>query len=106
MIETISLFVAPITAVMGMGWLALRYQMHWQQVFPETGLQPEHIRLKLAGWCSLLLSAVSCLGADHPSMAALVWVMLLALAGLLVAMLLAFRPKILRWICLPVFVKR
>jgi Protein of unknown function (DUF3325) len=103
MTEVLCLLVAVITAVLGMGWLALGYKVHWRQVFPDNDSQSDSLRLKVFGYGFLLLSALSCLMADHPSMAVLVWVMLQTLAAMTIAMMLGHRPSALRWICLPFF---
>lgn len=50
----------------------------------------------MLGTLALLASLVLCLMADHPSMAALVWVMLLAFGAACVALLLAWRAVLLR----------
>jgi hypothetical protein len=106
MTETIWLIAAVMAALLSMSWLALAYESHWQQVFPDTGTLPNSSRLKLTGWVFLLLSAVFCLNADHPSMAVLVWVMLLAVAAFSVAMMLSHRPAILKVICPQLFAVR
>ncbi len=106
MTEAIWLVAAAMAAVLSMSWLALAYENHWQQVFPQTGTLPNRSRLKLTGWAFLLLSAVFCLNADHPSMAVLVWVMLLTVAAFSVAMMLSHRPGLLKMICPPLFAAR
>lgn len=103
MTEAMWLIAAVITAILSMGWLALSYQSHWQQVFPQSEAKPGRSRLKGFGWSFLVVSAGCCLAADHPSMAVLVWVMLLALAAMTIAMILSRRPTLLRIICLPFF---
>ncbi len=103
MTETIWLIAAVTAALLSMSWLALAYESHWQQVFPESGTLQNRRRPKLSAWGFLLLSAVFCLNADHPSMAVLVWVMLLAVAAFSVAMMLSHRPALLKIICLPLF---
>lgn len=103
MTEVMWLIAAGLTAVLSMGWLALSYQSHWQQVFPKSKVNPDGLRLKIVAWSFLVVSAGCCLAADHPSMAVLVWVMLLALAAMTVAMILSRRPALLRIICPPFF---
>jgi hypothetical protein len=49
----------------------------------------------LLGACALVLSLLLCLMADHVTMAPLVWVMSLAAAALIVALTLAWRPRLL-----------
>lgn len=101
MTEALWLIAAAIAALAGMGWLALTLQPHRKQVFPAELQAVATRRLKMLGWSFLLLSAVFCFQADHPSMAVLVWVMLQAFAAMLVAMMLSRRPAILRLICPP-----
>jgi uncharacterized membrane protein YfcA len=96
MIEAAFLAIAVVFSVLGMGWMALANPVHWQQVFPGQKKQPDTRWLRSFGWIALVMSAVSCLLADHPSMAVLVWVMLLALAAISVAMMLGYRPAWLR----------
>ncbi|MCH7343805.1 DUF3325 domain-containing protein [Pelomonas sp. CA6] len=95
----IALAMASVLALLGMGWLALAMEVHWAQVHgregPPAGSAP---RLRWLGAGALLGALALCLRADHASMAALVWVMLLAAAALGVALTLAWRPAALRWL--------
>ncbi|MCR6651372.1 MAG: DUF3325 domain-containing protein [Cellvibrionaceae bacterium] len=89
------LFLAVLFALMGMALLALSLEAHWRQVFTtsppkETGKK----LLRTLGYVSQGLSLTFCLGADHPSMAALVWVMFLAGAAFAIGLLLAWSPGI------------
>lgn len=103
MTEALWLIAAVISTLVGMGWLALAYDTHWQQVFPKHTVQPLVQRLRVAGWTLLLVSAGCCLMADHPSMAVLVWIMLLAVAAMTIAMVLSRQPVLLRVISVPIF---
>lgn len=98
MAEALTLCLAALIALAGMGWLALSLEVHWRQIFGRKAVltAAKANGLRLAGWTSLLLSAVLCFIADRPSMASLVWVMLLAVAAGLVALLLAWRAHWLR----------
>ena len=98
MSEALWLIAATFFAVAGMGWLALSLSHHWQQVFPNAG-DAHILRLRSAGWGFLVLSALSCFQADHPSMAVLVWVMLIPLSAIMIAMMLIWCPRLLRVIC-------
>ncbi len=102
MAETLTLALAALFSFAGMGWLALSLEVHWHQLFGrQASLGPGTVRrLRLAGWAGLLLSAVFCFIADRPSMAVLVWVMLLAGAATGVALLLAWRAHWLRLLVL------
>ncbi|HVK99988.1 MAG TPA: DUF3325 domain-containing protein [Dongiaceae bacterium] len=91
------LVFAAIANVAGFAWLALAMNVHWQQI--QGGPAPSHaqrIALRLLGITGLVGSAILCFLADRPSMAVLVWIMLLAGAAVLVALTLAWRPGLLR----------
>lgn len=80
----------------GMAWLALSMEPHWQQAKGAIAL-PRRIvlALRMMGAVALAASLLICLHADHPTMATLVWVMGLAACGLGVAFALAWRPRTL-----------
>lgn len=98
MAEALWLASAQVLALAGMGWLALGMEVHWEQVMLcPRGMPPNPRRaLRTLGSAALLLSLCACLMADRPSMAILVWVMVLAGSALTVSMLLASRPHVLR----------
>lgn len=98
MSETFWLLLAAALAFSGMAWLALAMEVHWGQVMhrPAGHAQTTRRGLRGGGAAALGLSLLACLSADRPSMAALVWVMLLAGTALLVAMVLSWRPQWLR----------
>jgi O-antigen/teichoic acid export membrane protein len=98
MFDALWLWLAWFAATAGMGWLALSLDNHWQQV---TGTRQAHdnVRnscLRLFGALGLILSLGLCLAVDHASMAALVWVMLLAAAAVCTAITLTWRPHWLK----------
>jgi len=93
---------AALLVVWGFAGLALAMDAHWQQVFgsgpggqqaPSTAMRR---LLRALGSLLLLASLGLCLRVDHPSMAVLVWLMLLAGGALLLSMILAWRPRWLR----------
>ena len=91
------LTLAAVASVAGYSWLALAMDAHWQQVHGSAAPVPAHkTALRMLGVAGLVASAVLCFLADRPSMAVLVWLMLLAGAAPLVAMTLAWRPTLLR----------
>lgn len=97
MVDQAWLFLAAISALVGMGLLALSLEAHWRQVSlsnPPSG--SGKVLLRMLGYTNLGLSLVFCLLADHASMAALVWVMFLASAAFATGMLLTWRPGVLR----------
>ncbi len=95
----ILLILAALSCFLGFVWLALAMSTHWQQaaggsLAPNAGTQRQ---LRALGSAGLMVSAICCFLADRPSMAILVWIMLLAASVPLVGMLLAYRPAWLRW---------
>ena len=95
MVEALWLIVATVLSVGGMAGLALAMEAHWGQVMRRPASEAVGARwlLRALGAVALLLALLACLRADRPSMAALVWVMLLAGAALAVALTLAWRPR-------------
>ncbi|MBK7463624.1 MAG: DUF3325 domain-containing protein [Betaproteobacteria bacterium] len=98
MAEALTLCLAALFSLTGMGWLALSLEVHWRQIFGRKAVLTASAAnwLRLAGWIGLLLAAICCFIADRPSMAVLVWVMLLAGAATTIALLLAWRAHWLR----------
>lgn len=100
--ESLLLAAALLSAFVGLGWLALAKEPHWQQAratpAPSRGTV---LLLRLLGAAALAASLLLCLAADHPTMAALVWVMALAVSAIGVAMLLAWRPRWMGWLVGP-----
>lgn len=96
--EALWLVIAATLALAGMGWLALAMEVHWGQVMhspAETAAGTRRL-LRVSGVTALPLSLLACLMADRPSMAVLVWVLLLAGSAVAMAMTLARRPRALR----------
>ena len=88
---------AAAAALAGLAWLALGMDSHWAQVHADRP-QAGPGRLRALGAIALASSLGLCLAADHPSMAVLVWFMLLAGAAIVIAMTLSTRPRWLRWL--------
>lgn len=97
MSDALWLLAAAATTLVGMAWLALAMEVHWDQVMrrPASEVPATRGSLRGLGALALALSLWACLMADRPSMAALVWVMLLAASALTVAWVLARRPRLL-----------
>ena len=89
------LAAALVCAAIGMSWLALAMDFHWDQVCAAPRSRRNIVVLRMLGASSLLGSLVLCLVADTATMAVLVWMMLLALAAVSVAFVLSTRPRIL-----------
>ncbi|GAA6142242.1 DUF3325 domain-containing protein [Hydrogenophaga sp. 5NK40-0174] len=93
------LLLAAVFNLSGMAWLALSMEVHWEQVMHSVSkrrsARPRWTRL--AGATAHGGSLMACLAADRPSMAVLVWVMLLAASAFGVAMTLSYRPRWLTW---------
>lgn len=91
------LFLALLANVVGMGWLALAMEPHWRQVRGDAARMPATTRrLRLLGAVALAASLTLCLAVDHPTMAALVWIMTLAAASQAIAFVLSWRARWLR----------
>lgn len=90
---------AAAAAIIGFGWLALAMDTHWEQAHGDRPQPATAVGLlRVMGAVALAASLALCLGADHVSMAVLVWLMLLAAAVLTVAMTLSWRPQWLRFL--------
>lgn len=95
--DALLLAAALVANVIGLGWMALSMDVHWEQV---RGTQPQArrtvVQLRWMGALGLLVSLGLCLAVDHASMASLVWFMTLAGAALSIAFTLSWRPRVLR----------
>jgi len=88
------LTAAAVLCVLGLGWLSLTIDAHWKQVRKDKpSRQTIHV-LRYLGWTALFASLLLCLAADHPTMASLVWIMLLAASALTVAFTFTLRPRL------------
>lgn len=97
--EALWLMLAALLSLAGMAWLALAMAVHWEQVMPCPAANHPRRLLRGAGACALACAAAACLLADRPSMAILIWFMLLAASALAIALTLAWRPVLLRILC-------
>ena len=88
---------AAVANFVGFAWLSLAINANWQQV-RESAAPSTHARylLRILGGGGLVAGVVLCFLADRPSMAVLVWLMLLVATAPMVAMVLAWRPRLLR----------
>lgn len=91
MSDALWLTTAALLALSGMSALALAMETHWEQIMPRPAADTAVLRrqLRALGLIALMLSLPACLMADRPSMAVLVWLMLLAGSTVTVALLLA-----------------
>lgn len=98
MFDAIYLVLAWLTATWGMTLLALSMEVHWYQVVASQAVYHPGLkkRARFFGCLGLFVSLLFCLQADYPPMAALVWIMMLAVAASSVAMILTWRPHSLR----------
>lgn len=76
--------------------------VHWAQVkqISLADSRPPRALLKVLGYAALFVSLLLCLVVDRPSIAALVWIMLMAGADFSVAWTLSKFPRTLNW-CWP-----
>jgi hypothetical protein len=97
MAEWMALTGALAATLLGFAWLALAMEDHWQQVHGETAPpQATQRGLRMMGAAGLIVSGVLCFAADRPSMAALVWILLMAFGAVAVALTLSWKPALLR----------
>ena len=103
--DPVLLAFALFASLAGMGWLAMANKAHWAQIRKGRPISTviAH-RLRWQGGIAMVVSLVLCLWVDHPTMAVLVWVMLLAAAALTIAMILTWRARWLR--VLPIAARR
>lgn len=91
--DAVILAAALAASVLGMAWLALAMETHWEQVRGTAPCPPARCA-PCACWAPRMGASLAlCLAVDHASMAALVWVMGLAASALAVAFALSWRPR-------------
>lgn len=96
MSESVLVAVAAATNLLGLCWLALAMDVHWEQVRGARQPSRGSVRLlRVLGALALVVSLALCLAVDHGSMATLVWFMTLAAAALLITFTLSWRPRLL-----------
>ena len=102
MSEDFWLAISFLASLVGMGWFALALDVHWQQVHSSASASSATKQLlRVLGTVAIAVSLAACFLADHPSMAPLTWIMGLAAAALSIALILAWRPRVLRVLTLP-----
>jgi uncharacterized protein DUF3325 len=90
------LLLALLATGLGMGWLALAMDVHWNQVRNAPARSRAVIvALRALGAAALLGALLLCLVADTATMAVLVWMMMLAVSAAAVAFILSWRPRVL-----------
>ncbi|PXW98227.1 uncharacterized protein DUF3325 [Sphaerotilus hippei] len=97
MSEVFWLTSAALLTLTGMGWLALAMDVHWDQAMHQPAEAAARTRrlLRRLGALALPGGLLACLMADRPSMAVLVWLMLLGGSAVATALVLAWRPRLL-----------
>lgn len=94
--DGLMLLAALVACVVGMGWLALSLEAHWQQVRGAASRPAALVRsLRWLGAVALAGALALCLLVDAASIAVLVWLMALAAAALAVALTLSWRARAL-----------
>lgn len=102
MAEALLLLTALAACIAGMGWLALSLNVHWRQVHGNAQQPAGRVRcLRMQGVAGLAASLVPCLAAANPSIASLLWIMLLSTAALMIAFTLTRRAHWLRLLSSP-----
>lgn len=100
MLDAWLLALAMLSSLFGMGWLALAMDVHWQQAFGDASTPGARTAalLRTLAVAAIGTSLGLCLSADHASIAVLVWVMSLVASAVVVAFVLATRPRWLSWL--------
>ena len=81
------LALALLMTVAGLACLAASMTRHWRQLRGAAPLaRPTALALRLGGGMALVMALALCLATDHASMAALVFIMLLAVGAVIVAL--------------------
>ncbi|WP_313253442.1 DUF3325 domain-containing protein [Stenotrophomonas sp.] len=96
LLDNLLLATALLSALAGMGWLALSMDVHAQQVWARAPSRGGLRVLRGLGTLGIVMALLLCLVVDHASMAVLVWVMALAGAALVTAFTLSWQPTRLR----------
>lgn len=92
--EALFLLLAVVANIVGLGWLALAMDVHWEQALgPVPASRATVMLLRVLGVSGLAASLLSCLRVDHASMASLVWFMTLAGSALAIAFTLTWRAR-------------
>lgn len=95
--EALTLLLAVVVNLVGLGWLALAMDVHWEQVCgPALASRGAVMSLRGLGGFSLFTSLLLCLKVDHASMAVLVWFMTLSGAALSIAFVLTWQARWLK----------
>ncbi|WP_311220725.1 MULTISPECIES: DUF3325 domain-containing protein [unclassified Acidovorax] len=96
--DALLLTLALIASTLGLAWLALSMEVHWEQVRGAGAALPRRtaVVLRWLGAVALVASFALCIAVDHPSMASLVWFMSLAGGALATAFTLTWRAHWLR----------
>lgn len=96
--DALLLALALAASTLGLAWLALSMEVHWEQVRGAAEALPRRtaVVLRWMGAVALLASLALCVAVDHPSMAILVWFMSLAGGALATAFTLTWRAHWLR----------
>ncbi|MCB1755161.1 MAG: DUF3325 domain-containing protein [Gammaproteobacteria bacterium] len=93
-INAVMLLAAFLVIYLSFAWLALSNDAHWQRVLQSRNGSTPMIKaaLRLLAINGLLISLQLCFAANHPSMAILVWIMMLATAAITVSFTLTWLP--------------
>lgn len=96
MLVFFSVVLAFIFNYLGMCYFAFTIERHQKLANNCLALKQKARFYKFSGCCFLMISLVLCVIANTISMAILLWIMLLTLAGISVAMVLCFYPSLMK----------
>ncbi|HSV59081.1 MAG TPA: DUF3325 domain-containing protein [Variovorax sp.] len=93
--DALIVLAAVLANLVGLAWIALAMEPHWEQVRSDPLHAGRAAMLRVLGASAIAGSALLCLWADHATMAWLVWTMALTAAAIVLAFALAWRPRLL-----------
>jgi hypothetical protein len=96
MIEGLLISIGMLFSIIGCGYFALSQTKHWRVVNTTDALLPKQGHMKLLGTLALITSLVLYILEGGAGFAVLLWPLSLGFGIFFVAMLLTYKPTILR----------
>lgn len=96
MISILLLLAAIGLALLGCGYLALSQPKHSKAVLNVDANSASHNFARLLGWTFIAASIVPCVIRDGWGFAVLTWSLVVPSAAMIISLLLAYRPELLR----------
>lgn len=87
---------AAVLVLLGCLSLAISQRRNWAMVTGGVLAPRPKLLARVFGWSLLLVALAVCIGAEGPGFATLLWPLYFAMASLIVAMTLSYRPGVLK----------